>query len=168
MIMQRCILEGEFPAAWKRGRLCMIKKSAAKPDREVASYRPICLLQVMGKLFERVLEQRVKSLYCEKGLEAPNQYGFKRGVGTSDALMKFPECCRNVGKYIAAVFVDFAAAFDTLWWSSVLLWTTRVGCPIGLYRTLRSYLNERSVEVQTELEEVNRSCPQGSGLGFLF
>jgi hypothetical protein len=65
LIMQRCIPEGEFPAAWKRGRLCMIKKSVVKPDCEVASYRPICLLPVMGKLFERVLAQRVKSLYRE-------------------------------------------------------------------------------------------------------
>jgi hypothetical protein len=67
----------------------MIKKLAAKPDREVASYRPIYLLPVLGKLFERVLAQRVKSLYHEQGLEAPNQYGLTRGVGTSDALIKF-------------------------------------------------------------------------------
>lgn len=54
-----CFKNGVFPRAWKRAELVLIPKAggdiAARPLRA----RPICLLSVTGKIFERVIVERI-------------------------------------------------------------------------------------------------------------
>ena len=53
-----CLRGGHFPRGWRRARLVLVKKPG-KPDFSPSSYRPICLLSEAGKLFERVIVQRL-------------------------------------------------------------------------------------------------------------
>ncbi|XP_043499924.1 uncharacterized protein LOC122522703 [Polistes fuscatus] len=49
---------GVFPCAWKRARLVLVKKKSKNHDDSLSSFRPICLLDEVGKLFERVIVSR--------------------------------------------------------------------------------------------------------------
>ena len=63
-----CLRGGHFPRDWKEARLVLIKKPG-KPDHSPSSYRPICLLNEAGKLFERVLVHRLHGfLDASKGI----------------------------------------------------------------------------------------------------
>ncbi|KAE9545560.1 hypothetical protein AGLY_001103, partial [Aphis glycines] len=44
----KCLFEGKFPIKWKTARLVLIRKGD-KPLNEPSSYRPICLLDCLGK-----------------------------------------------------------------------------------------------------------------------
>jgi len=46
-----CLREGVFPSRWKRARLSLIAMSG-RPEGEPSSYRPLCLLDDVGKLLE--------------------------------------------------------------------------------------------------------------------
>jgi len=48
-----CIKEGSFPRIWKNARVVLLEKDG-KPRGVQSSYRPICLLNEAGKVFERV------------------------------------------------------------------------------------------------------------------
>jgi hypothetical protein len=48
-----------FPLVWKFSRIILLHKPN-KPKNEVSSYRPISLLPVLGKLFEKILHQRIR------------------------------------------------------------------------------------------------------------
>jgi len=76
--------------AWKTAKLVLVPKSN-KPLDQPSSYRPICLLNTMGKFFERIIKCRLES-YLEGSAGLNNrQYGFRRGKSTVDAIYKVME-----------------------------------------------------------------------------
>lgn len=79
-LFNKCLIEGSFPDAWKEGRLISWLKSPEKDKKDPGSYRPITLLPVMGKVFERVLVKRLE----EQTVISPTQFGFRPGLSTTD------------------------------------------------------------------------------------
>ena len=66
-----CLREGRFFAAWKKQRLIQLRKGN-KPPGVASSYRPICLLDTMGKLLEELILQRLQDLLVgERSLGKP-------------------------------------------------------------------------------------------------
>jgi len=61
-----CLLEGTFPDRWKRHKLLLLPKPG-KPAGEASSYRPICLLDTIGKVFERVIATRLNAAMEDAG-----------------------------------------------------------------------------------------------------
>ena len=51
--------EGSIPDEWKVARLVILLKGMNKDRSLWRTYRPICLLSVMGKVFDRVLMGRL-------------------------------------------------------------------------------------------------------------
>ena len=53
-IYNRCLQEGYFPAKWKMQRLVLLLKGN-KPSDEPSAYRPLCMLDLAGKVLERIM-----------------------------------------------------------------------------------------------------------------
>lgn len=86
---QECVRTRMFPTRWKVSRLVLLQKPS-KPDEEASSYRPICLLNEGGKLFERLVVNRINNLESNEGL-SPNQFGFRAKRSTINAIHKLQE-----------------------------------------------------------------------------
>lgn len=54
-IFNMCLGEGIFPEKWKAAKLVLFQKGKKTLDQP-SSYRPICLLNLSGKMLERVLK----------------------------------------------------------------------------------------------------------------
>jgi len=80
-----CLKEGTFPEKWKWQRLVLLPKGKKPPD-EPSSYRPLCMLDTAGKVFERIIHNRIEKV--ADPLLAINQYGFRRSRSTVDAINK--------------------------------------------------------------------------------
>ena len=63
----------------------MIQKPG-KNANEVKSYRPISLLPVMGKLFEKLFSRRLKEVIAIKQLVPSHQFGFREKHSTIDQV----------------------------------------------------------------------------------
>ena len=75
------IKEGSIPADWKRSWIVNVYKG--KGDAlECGSYRGIKLLEQVMKVYERVLENRVRQKVDINAF----QFGFRSGCGTTDAI----------------------------------------------------------------------------------
>ena len=57
-VFNSCLREGRFFVDWKKQRLVLLRKGN-KPLGGPSSYRPICLLDTMGKLLEELILQRL-------------------------------------------------------------------------------------------------------------
>jgi len=86
---------GEFPDSWKIAHITPIPK--VNSPSSSSEYRPISVLTVLSKLFEKVLNHRVYSYLTEHNLIDKRQYGFNLHMSNScfhvlQATVKFEMC----------------------------------------------------------------------------
>ena len=53
----------------------------------VKNYRPVSLLAIFGKIFERLIYSEMYSFFIENGVISPNQSGFKQGDSCINQLL---------------------------------------------------------------------------------
>uniref|UniRef100_A0A2S2NQQ6 Reverse transcriptase domain-containing protein n=1 Tax=Schizaphis graminum TaxID=13262 RepID=A0A2S2NQQ6_SCHGA len=171
-ILNNCLRSGSFPRRWKEARLVLIRKPG-KPLEVPSSYRPLSMVNTIGKLFERVIKRRLEAhlLRNPEGLSG-NQFGFRRGRSTIDAIEKLLDTVnRNEAKpwrrreLCALVSIDVANAFNTVPWEKIGDALMRKNTPSHLVRLLRDYLRERLLQTDAGDIEVTSGVPQGSVIG---
>jgi len=169
-----CLKTGTFPESWKKAILVLIPKGVETlPDKIKA--RPIYLLNEIGKIFERVIANRLNRWMEEDVTRelSPNQYGFRRCRSTVDAVTKVREITQSAidnGEYAITVGIDIANAFNSIPWSIILTAMKEKGFPMYLCKIINSYLSERSIiyrnsKGRVASREVCADVPQGSVLG---
>ncbi|XP_025155964.1 uncharacterized protein LOC112588883 [Harpegnathos saltator] len=173
-LFNRCLMEGIFPAAWRRARLVLIPKGGAEPAGPLRA-RPICLLNEIGKIFERVLVGRVERWMADhpSASLSDSQYGFRAGRSTVDALLRVRDFVSRAvqgGGAAVAVGLDVVNAFNSVPRSRILQALWEKGLPLYLRRVVGSYLSERTVDFPVRgggvrSRDVVAGVPQGSVLG---
>lgn len=85
------IEERKIPKEWKTARLILLRKEG-KPREKPSSYRPICLLNEIEKMLERIIVNRITEHLENKGPDLnEKQFGFRKGLSTIDAILKVRE-----------------------------------------------------------------------------
>lgn len=117
-IYNKCLKFQTFPELWKHSIVKVIPKNG-KMDYTIAdSYRPISLLPVMGKVYEKLLIQRVIEYFNKHKKLNSRQFGFTSQVSTEDALHSFTDFIKNTfeKKGMALVIsLDISGAFNHCW-----------------------------------------------------
>lgn len=164
-----------FPIQWKYAQIIMIAKPG-KPPTEPSSYRPISLLPIMSKIFERLLLVRILERININNIIPDHQFGFRQNYSTIQQCHRIVNYIKETlegKKMCAAVFLDVEKAFDKVWHKG-LLYKVKKNMPNEIYLILKSYLNERffQIKVNTSLSKyhpIQSGVPQGSVLGpFLY
>jgi hypothetical protein len=93
-MFNNCISSGIFPRIWKTARLVLLRKWN-KPPGEASSYRPLYLLNGIGKLLEYLLVKRLELQVANKGDLSAAQYGFRRGLSTVYAGIALRDVARS-------------------------------------------------------------------------
>ena len=104
---------GYFPSEWAVGEIVPLHKKGSLNN--VDNYRGITLLSAFGKLFTRVLNNRLTEWAEEYSMYVEAQAGFRTGMGTTDhvfALHGLLSHFLNHNKKLYCAFVDFSKAFD--------------------------------------------------------
>lgn len=112
-LFKKCWNEKVIPEEWKEGIIVPLYK---KGDRRVCSnYRGITLTSQVGKLYERVMELKIRS-HIEVNLKE-EQYGFRRGRSTVDLIFSIKQLMEKYyeyGKELWMSFLDIKKAFDAV------------------------------------------------------
>ena len=81
------------------------------------SYRPISVLPVLSKVFEKCIYNQLISYFSSENIITPTQYGFKPGSTTVDCLIDLTEeisTSLDQGDYAVSIFLDLSKALDTV------------------------------------------------------
>lgn len=169
-----CLAHSTFPSRWKESRLVLLHKGSGKPVTDPSSYRPLSMLDSSGKLLERLILRRLNEHLDATGHRSPNQYGFRRGWSTEDAIERVQETAHGAAlgavqhrDLCVAVSLDVRNAFNSAPWVRIDAALRQKNTPPYLVRLIRSYLQDRSILVGETLRRRSTTCgvPQGSVLG---
>ena len=166
-IYTACCTLGYFPRPWRNGRVVFIPKPGKDPTSP-DSYRPITLLSALGKTFERVLLAEMQQALKETEALHRAQYGFMPSRSTEDAIHEALgriDACRQRYSFTVLLSCDIKGAFDNADWNAILNSTPLQGITQYVWRILRSYLSDRTVQSDGQEFRLTRGCPQGSVLG---
>ena len=76
------------------------------------------MISSIMKLFERVIEQRLRFHLEQLGFINKHQSGFRRAKSTDDHLFRLSPSIMesfNRGEHVVAAFLDVQKAFDNVW-----------------------------------------------------
>lgn len=173
--LQRCVDDGIFPDRWKRQKLVLLPKPG-KPPGDPSAYRPICLIDTVGKLLEKVILNRLTRYTERDGGLSGSQFGFRKGRSTVDAINAVlstaeiaVEPKRRGKRYCAVVTLDVKNAFNSASWDAIARSLHGLRVPVYLCNLLRSYFDHRVLLYETEDGPcelvITAGVPQGSMVG---
>ena len=164
------IRKGVFPDELKKAKVLPLFKEGSK--LEEGNYRPISLLIVWSKIYERVLHNRIYNFFEHFSLFHSKQFGFRSKHSTIDALVELTEKIRQnyTNCETTSFFIDLKKAFDTINHKLLLTKLERYGIRGNCLNWIQSYLENRKQKVElngtsSSWLEITCGVPQGSILG---
>jgi len=138
-----CLREGLFPEKWKVAKMVLLKKGGDS-SLDPKNYRPICLLNEMAKLLERIIVSRLNNHIDRHGILSPDQFGFRAGRSTVDAILRLRELTQaetGRGRVVVAVSLDISNAFNSIPWCIIVNALIEADFPGYLICIIRSYFS---------------------------
>ena len=163
--------KGIFPRILKIGRITPIFK---KGDPQVlGNYRPVSTLPLFGKIFEKIIYNRLHNYLAAKNILYNSQFGFRKNHSTSHAINYSVNSITKElegGRHVLGIFIDLSKAFDTIDHKKLLKKLYNYGIRGMCYTLLENYLSGR--QQYTDIFNEKSTCeiilygvPQGSVLG---
>ncbi len=170
-IFNACLSIGYFPNVFKEAIIKFIPKKD-KNLKNPINYRPISLLEVPGKIFERAILARLNTFLSENNILKERQHGFRPYKGTSTAITTTYESVANAladKKQVYLVLRDVAKAFDKVWHNGLKYKILRLGLPDILEKILCNFLDNRKAKIKIGCKysssiRLLSGVPQGSVL----
>ncbi len=114
-IFNTAIYSKTVSSEWKLARVIPLHKNG--PRNMLNNYRPISILPIVSKVFEKALYGQLYDYFVGNNLLSQNQFGFRQFHSTASALLDSTnEWFINMdrGQFNIAVFLDLQKAFDTI------------------------------------------------------
>ena len=143
-IFNLSIQSGTYPDLLKMSKVIAIHKKKEKHNPD--NYRPISLLDIINKIYEKLLYKRLINFLNKKKLLFEYQFGFRQYHSCSLALTEITDNIKhNIDKngYTVGIFLDLCKAFDTVDHTILLGKLPYYGIRGQALSLIRSYLSNR-------------------------
>ena len=171
LIFNKAIATGQYPDALKIAKVIPLFKKGE--STLISNYRPISLLSLLNKIFEKLLYRRLYKFLVKHNVLYKYQFGFRRGYSTTMALIEVINNIKSAidnNKFVCGIFLDLTKAFDTVDHQILLDKLDHYGVRGQTNDLFKSYLSNRKQFVKignSKSSHLPISCgvPQGSVLG---
>ena len=165
-----------LPDKWKKANVIPVHKKESK--NLLKNYRPISLLPVCGKIFEKCIYNSLYGYLQSNDILSKSQSGFRKGDSCISQLLAIThEIYSNFDAIPSletrGIFLDISKAFDRVWHEGLLFKLKSYGINGPPLTLIKSFLSNRFQRVvlngqTSNWKEVLAGVPQGSVLGPLF
>lgn len=170
--INQCLENQEFPCPWKTAKLVLIAKLGKPPDLP-GSYRPLCLINSIAKLFEHLIKERLEHELERRQPLSEMQFGFVKGRSTTHAMTEITRTLESLREqkggeatWCALITLDVRNAFNTVSWSIIIEELQRRKIPQYLINIVTDYFRNRIINVEKDYNfDMTAGIPQGSVLG---
>ena len=171
-LFDKCLKNSCFPDCWKVSSVVPVFKNIG--ERSTAkNYRPVSLLSVVSKVFEKLVNDRIVDHLDKCGLFSNFQYGLRSSQSTADLLTVVSDriaSAFNRSGATRAVALDMSKAFDRVCHAGLPHKLKSYGISGQIFDSISSFLTNRRLRVVIDGKcsqeyPVNAGVPQGSILG---
>ena len=141
------------------------------------NYRPISLLLICGKIFDKLIFNNLYSYLNDNNLITKSQSGFRPGDSTTNQLLFIVDEIHQAFQdtkslEVRAVFLDISKAFDKVWHDGLIFNLKQNGISDSHLKFVESYLNNRKQRVVlngsfSDYSVIQSGVPQGSVLIYI-
>ncbi|KAL8590954.1 hypothetical protein ACOMHN_040640 [Nucella lapillus] len=147
-----CWTTGNISKDWKKATVVAIPKNG-KPPQQTSSYRPIALTPHLGKVYERVLKNRLDHRLEKNEILPLCQAGFRKGRNCMEHVVRLIEdtkkwSLKGKNKKTVATFFDIKKAFDSVWHAKLLNKMGALGITGRMYNFIQTFLDSREMTVK--------------------
>ena len=115
VLINKSVEYGIYPTKLKLAKVIPVHKGNDESDP--SNYRPISLLSVFNRIFEKMMYTRLKSFLDKFSILYDSQYGFREKRSTEHAILEITNQIQtNMDRklYTCGIFIDLQKAFDTV------------------------------------------------------
>ena len=137
----------DVPESYAIGKIISLFKWKNKGRLQKFNYRDIALLNVIGKVFERLILDLWMPLFGDLGIPHPLQFAYQKGQGCIQASFFLRETIYHYlkrGSKVYACLLDSSKAFDTVWMDSLYYKLYNLGIKGKTWRLLRKWYGKLS------------------------
>ena len=171
IIFKTCLRTGIFPLEWKKANIVPIHKKGDK--QTVLNYRPVSLLPICGKIFERLPYNKTLNFFLENDLISQKESGFRPGDSCINQLLSINHeilISFDIGLEVRRLFLDISKAFDKVWHVGLIYKLRQNGVCGDLINILNDFLTNRKQRFVLNGQcsswvDIRAGVPQGSILG---
>ena len=167
-VFSKCLKESCFSDSWKVSSMVPVFKNVGEKST-AKSYRPVSLLSVVSKVFEKLVNDRIVDHLKKCGLFY-FQYGFRSSRSTADLLTvvsdRIARAFNRSGTTRAAA-LDISKPFDRVWHVCLLHKLKSYGISGQIFGLHSAFLSNGQLQVvldgkSSQEYPVNPGVPQGS------
>ena len=146
---------GEFSLEWRIADVTPIPKGSL--SALVCNYRPISIIPVLSKVFERLISSRFGP-FLERSRVLPCQkYSYWKNFDTCDALLDIV-CAGQMnldrgGQLAFVQIIDFSAAFDRVNHGGLVFKLQEAGVGGTIFKVFKNFLSCRTQRVRAPTHE---------------
>ena len=171
LLINQALQTGIFPNNLKLAKVIPIYKKG--DNSKLDNYRPISILPVISKIFERVIFNQIDDYFRSQKLYYGSQYGFRKKHSTELAALELIDRITlelDKGNTPLNIFLDLSKAFDTLDHKILLHKLNHYGIRGPALHLMENYLTGRRQYVEYNHKKstenlITTGVPQGSILG---
>ena len=171
-LINHCIDNGCVPSAWKLAKVIPIYKGKGSRD-DMSNYRPISVLPILSKIFEKHVHSATFSHLKENNLLYKLQSGFRRNHSTETALVRMIDqllLSLEDDHISGLLLIDYKKAFDLVDHEILLTKLKSYNIESKELKLFRNYLKDRHQYVKlgqhtSDPKTITHGVPQGSILG---
>ena len=146
ILFNKIIKTEKSPEDWSKMITTQIHKKGDTLNAE--NYRAIALLSIPGKVFCKILMCRYSHISEE--YTSDSQFGFRPGKYTIDAIFIVRQIIERAREYQVPLnihFIDFKAAFDTIWREELWKIMTQIDIPQKYVAIIKNLYNDTNCAI---------------------
>ena len=172
-IFNCCYALGLYPNQFKHAEIILIPKAEGSL-KDPANYRPISLINFLGKVFAKLLNKKLVTHLETHNIIKESQHGFRKKRSSTTLITNLyeriaREKAGNRKTLVTLVLRDVKKAFDKVWHNGLIYKLIQTGIDTPMIRILANFLHNRKAHIRLNKEKgdtfnLTAGVPQGDVL----
>jgi hypothetical protein len=150
-LLSACIRAGHHPRLWKEALVCIIPKPNRADYTLAKNFRPISLLECLGKLLEKVVAKLIYRDLAKHALVPTTQFGGRNASSTLDAgltVLHDIQIAHKAGLRSGILLFDIQGFFDNINHGRLVRILADLGFAPELVNWCSSFLKDHTVKLK--------------------